>query len=204
MRTDPTDTGGLFVSRRPGTRPVRYRDAPQRRKGGRRVIDSFVAAVILVFEGLVACTFWGPIPMAWLWIGAQVKHHTGSISLFIVVAFLGMLLTLLAGLALMRRIDNAWILVRRAAGHDQRKGAIGPVFAVAAVVGVAAFTIWLVFIAGLSPSPPPTRTRPSCAPRWRTGTGSSRRGSSSATAPRSSWPVPPPPCSSRATSSSRP
>jgi len=62
------------------------------------------------------------------------------------------MLTLLAGLAIMRRIDQFWILARRAAGHDQRKGAIGPVFAVAAVVGVTAFTIWLVFIAGLSPS----------------------------------------------------
>jgi hypothetical protein len=156
VRTDPTDTGGLFVSRRPGTRPVRYREAPERSKGRRRAIDSIVAGAILVFEGLVAVTFWGPIPMAWLWIGAQVKYHTDSISLFIVVAFLGMLLTLMAGLALMRRIDQAWILVRRAAGHDQRSGAIGPVFAVAAVVGVTAFTIWLVFIAGLSPSLAPT------------------------------------------------
>ncbi|HEV2061666.1 MAG TPA: hypothetical protein VGR12_02345 [Solirubrobacteraceae bacterium] len=158
MRTDPTDTGGLFVSRRPGTRPVRYRDTPQRRAGRRRIVDQVLAAIILVFEGLVAVTFWGPIPMAWLWIGAQVKHQTGSISLFIVVAFLGMLLTLLAGLALMRRIDQFWILARRAAGHDQRSGAIGPVFAVASVVGVIAFTIWLVFIAGLSPSLAPTDT----------------------------------------------
>lgn len=157
VRTDPTDTGGLFVSRRPGTRPVRYRDVPERREGKRRVVDEVVAGAILVFEGLVACTFWGPIPMAWLWIGAQVKHETGSISLFIIVGFLGMLLTLLAGLALMRRIDQFWILVRRAAGHDQRKGAIGPVFAVASIIGVTLFTIWLLFIAGLGPSLAPTQ-----------------------------------------------
>jgi hypothetical protein len=157
VRTDPTDTGGLFVSRRPGTRPVRYREVPERSQGGRRVVDSVVAAGLLVFMGLVAVCFWGPVPMAWLWIGAQVKYHTGSISLFIVVAFLGMLLTLLAGLALMRRIDQFWILVRRAAGHDQRSGAIGPVFAVAAVIGVTLFTIWLVLIAGLQPSLAPSK-----------------------------------------------
>ena len=157
MRTDPTDTGGLFVSRRPGTRPVRYRDTPKQRQGRRRVVDEIVAATILFFEGLVAVTFWGPIPMAWLWIGAQVKHQTGSISLFIVVGFLGMLLTLMAGLALMRRIDQFWILARRAAGHDQRSGAIGPVFAVAAVIGVTLFTIWLLVFAGLGPSLAPTQ-----------------------------------------------
>ncbi len=157
MRTDPTDTRGLFVSRRPGTRPDRYREAPQRRPGARRAIDSIVAGAILAFEGLVAVTFWGPIPMAWLWVGAQVKHQTGSISLFIIVAFLGMLLTLLAGLALMRRIDQFWIIVRRAAGHDQRSGAIGPVFAVASIIGATLFTIWLLFIGGLGPSLAPTQ-----------------------------------------------
>ncbi|MDQ5807414.1 MAG: hypothetical protein M3320_01940 [Actinomycetota bacterium] len=156
MRTDPTDTGGLFISRRPGTRPVRYRDAPERRQGPRRLVDQLVAASILLFMGLVAVCFWGPIPMAWLWVAAQIKYHTESVTLGIGLGFLGMLLTLLAGLALMRRLDLFWILVRRATGHDQRKGAIGPVFAVAAIVGVTAFTIWLVLIEGLSPSLAPT------------------------------------------------
>ena len=157
MRTDPTDNGGLFISRRPGTRPVRYREAPERSRGRRRVVDSVVAGAILVLMGLVACCFWGPIPMAWLWIAAQIDYRVDSISLSIFVAFVGMMLTLLAGLALMRRLDLFWILVRRAAGHDQRKGMIGPVFGVAAVVGVTAFTIWLVLIAGLSPSLAPSK-----------------------------------------------
>ena len=158
MRTDPTDTGGLFVSRRPGTRPVRYRDVPPERKAGpRRAVDSVVAASILLFMGLVAVCFWGPIPMAWLWMGAQIQHHTDSVSLAIFIAFLGMILTLMAGLYLMRRLDQFWILVRRAAGHDQRSGVIGPVFAVAAVVGVTLFTIWLVLIAGLQPSLAPSK-----------------------------------------------
>ena len=157
MRTDPTDTGGLFISRRPGTRPVRYREAPERSTGARRVVDSIVAGSLLLFMGLVACCFWGPIPMAWLWIGAQIKYHTDSVSLANFVAFLGMMLTLLAGLALMRRLDQFWILVRRAAGHDQRSGVIGPVFGIAAVVGVTLFTIWLVLIAGLSPSLAPSK-----------------------------------------------
>jgi hypothetical protein len=63
-----------------------------------------------------------------------------------------MILTMLAVLALVKRLDQFWILVRRAAGHDQRTGIIGPVFAVAAIIGASAFTIWLVFIAGLGPT----------------------------------------------------
>lgn len=34
--TDPTDTGGLFIGRRPGTKPVRYRTAPEAPTGPRR------------------------------------------------------------------------------------------------------------------------------------------------------------------------
>ena len=156
MRTDPTDNGGLFIGRRPGTAPVRYRDDPAARGGRRRDVDAFFAAAILLVMVLVAMCFWGPIPMAWLWIGAQIQYRTDSVSLAIFIAFLGMILTLLAGLALVKRLDQFWILVRRAAGHDQRKGAIGPVFATAAIVGATLFTIWLLIFAGLGPSLAPT------------------------------------------------
>jgi hypothetical protein len=156
VRTDPTDNGGLFVGRRPGTAPVRYRAVPERASGGRRVFDELFSASILGVMGFVAVLFWGPIPMAWLWVGAQIKYHWDSVTLAIFVAFLGMLLTLLAGLAVMRRLDQFWILVRRAAGHDQRSGVIGPVFAVASIVGVTLFTIWLLLIAGLSPTLAPS------------------------------------------------
>jgi hypothetical protein len=156
VRTDPTDNGGLFVGRRPGTAPVRYRDAPERAGDRRRHVDNALALAILVVMVLVAGTFWGPIPMAWLWIGSQIKYVTESVSLGIFVAFLGMLLTLFGGLALVKRLDHFWILVRRAAGHDQRQGVIGPVFAIAAVIGTTSFIIWLLFIAGLGPSLAPS------------------------------------------------
>ena len=152
VRTDPTDNGGLFVGRRPGTAPVRYRDQPQRAGDRRRHIDNALALAILVVMVLVVGSFWGPIPMAWLWIGAQIKTATDSVSLGLVCAFVGMLLTLMAGLALVTRLDRFWILVRRAAGHDQRKGILTPVFAVASIIGSVSFVIWLLFIAGLGPS----------------------------------------------------
>jgi hypothetical protein len=152
VRTDPTDNGGLFIGRRPGTAPVRYRAVPERGSRRRQLFDAGVAAAIVLVMILVAASFWGPIPMAWLWIGAQIQHQTDSVSLGIFCAFLGMILTLLGGLAIVKRLDQFWILVRRAAGHDQTKGIIGPVFAAAAIIGVTAFTIWLLLIAGLTPT----------------------------------------------------
>ncbi|HEV3001519.1 MAG TPA: hypothetical protein VGW75_12330, partial [Solirubrobacteraceae bacterium] len=146
MRTDPTDNGGLFIGRRPGTAPLRYRGAPQRSAGARRAFDRLLAAAVLAVMVLVSIAFWGPIPAAWLWLGAQVEHHTGSGGLAIALSSVGMLLTLLAGLVLLKQLDHFWMLVRRASGCDQRTGAIGPVFTAATVVAVALFAIWfLVF-----------------------------------------------------------
>ena len=63
----------------------------------------------------------------------------------------GLLLTLLAGLVLLKQVDQLWILVRRAAGHDQRTGVIGPVFAIAAAIGATLFVAWFLLFAGPGP-----------------------------------------------------
>src|SRR5918994_4818293 len=148
MKTDPTDTGGLFVGRRPGTRPVKYRDTPEFRCERRQRVDRVVAAGLLSVMIFINLLFWGPLPVAWLWVASQVDYASGSTFLGIVVAFFGLLLTLLAALALMRQLDQVWILVRRAGGHDQRQGTIGRVFAVTSVVGATIFFVWLILIKG--------------------------------------------------------
>src|SRR5687768_11768632 len=71
-RNDPTDTGGLFIGRRPGTAPVRYRKPPERGSGGRRRVDALLAAAVLVVEALVVLSAWGPQPIAWMWVGSQL------------------------------------------------------------------------------------------------------------------------------------
>jgi hypothetical protein len=158
MRTDPTETGGLFIGRRPGTAPIKYRALPQRGSTARRRFDGALAVVVMLTIALVNLSFWGPLPVAWLWVGSQVDYQSGSVSLGIFVAFLGLLFTLLGGLVIMRRLDQIWILVRRAAGHDQRTGTLGLIFVLTAGIGGIAFTIWLVVFAGLGPSLAPRIT----------------------------------------------
>ncbi len=148
MRTDPSETGGLFVGRRPGTAPVRFRVLPKRGGGGRQRFDNQFANILLAAMALLSLLCWGPIPLACLWIGSQVDYLSGSIGLGIFVAFVGLFVLLFGALAILRRLDNAWILVRRAAGHDQRSGVLGRVFAITAVVVAAGFLIWFVLIHG--------------------------------------------------------
>jgi hypothetical protein len=146
--TDPTDNGGLFIGRRPGTAPVKYRALPERGTHRRQVIDAWLAGGILGLMVFVCLLFFGPIPVAWLWIASRVQYWFDTISLAILVGFVGMLFTLLLGLRVLRRLDLTWILVRRAAGVDQRDGVMSRVFAYSAALAAILFFGWLILIAG--------------------------------------------------------
>ncbi|HEX3909174.1 MAG TPA: hypothetical protein VHW67_00555 [Solirubrobacteraceae bacterium] len=148
MRSDPSDNGGLFVGRRPGTAPVRFRALPKRGSDKRKHIDGSLANTILVGMVVLSLLCWGPIPLACLWIGSEVDYLTNSVGIGILVAFVALFPLLFGTLALLKRMDHAWVLVRRAAGHDQRGGILGRVFGATAIVCATAFVIWLVIIHG--------------------------------------------------------
>ena len=154
-RNDPTDTGGLFIGRRPGTGPLHYRGAPERGGPGRRRADGALAAAVLALEALACLTLWGPQPLAWLWIGSQVDYLTGSVSAGIGIAFAGMIATLMLTLAACARLDRMWRVLRRAAGHEQKEGALVRIFAATAVVAVIAFAFWFVILEGPGPTVAP-------------------------------------------------
>lgn len=148
MRNDPSDNGGLFVGRRPGTAPVHFRRLPERGSAARQRIDRHMAELLLAAIAFLSVLCWGPIPVACLWVGSQINYLTGSVSLGILLAFVGLFALLFGTLRVMRELDQMWILVRRAAGYDQRNGVVGRVFATTAVICAGAFMIWFVLIHG--------------------------------------------------------
>src|SRR5215208_4331663 len=97
---DPTDTGGLFVGRRPGTRPVRFRELPADVAAARRNRDKALSVLLLVVETLLCLTIWGPQPALALWFGSHVQYWTDSVSIGILAAFVLMLATLFITLIL--------------------------------------------------------------------------------------------------------
>jgi hypothetical protein len=150
-RNDPTDTGGLFIGRRPGTAPLRYRAKPVTAGAPRRTADRVFAAFLLVIETLLCVSLFGPQPIGWLWVGSQVNYQTHSVSLGILSAFAGMLATLMITLGLARRVDHAWRLVRRAAGYEQKNGALERIFILSAGIAAVGFAFWFLIIAGPGP-----------------------------------------------------
>jgi hypothetical protein len=151
-RNDPTDTGGLFIGRRPGTARVHYAAEPDPGTRQRQRVDRGLAAFVLVVETLVCLTLWGPQPIAWLWVGSQVDYQTGSVSLGIAVAFAGMIASLMLTLVLAVRLDAIWKVVRRAGGIDQREGMLARIFMVTAIVAAVAFGFWFLILEGPGPT----------------------------------------------------
>jgi hypothetical protein len=148
MRTDPSDNGGLFVGRRPGTAPVRFRKLPERGSEKRQRVDGSLAGLMVAAMVVLSLLCWGPIPLACLWVGSQMDYLSGSVGVGILVSFIALFVLLFGTLSLLKRLDQAWILVRRAAGHDQRTGIMGRIFGTAAVVCGLGFAFWFVVIHG--------------------------------------------------------
>jgi len=152
---DPTDTGGLFIGRRPGTAPVRYRDvkpSSERRKHA----DGLFAHALLAVELLLCLSLFGPQPLGWLWVGSQVQYLTGFVTAGIGTILLGCLASLMLTMAIAKRVDHAWKLVRRAAGHRQERGALERIFAASVGLALIIFAFWFFVIQGPGPSLAPS------------------------------------------------
>lgn len=151
-RNDPTDTGGMFIGRRPGTAPVRLREAPVRGGARRQRLDRLLAYGLLAIELVMCLSLFGPQPLLWFWVGSQVQYLTGFVTAGIGTIMLGTLVSLMLTVAAARRVDVVWKLVRRAGGHKQEAGALERIFAISVGVAVVAFTVWFLVIEGPGPS----------------------------------------------------
>src|SRR3954466_8789878 len=145
---DPTETGGLFIGRRPGTRPIRLPEGTKPSEGARRRADKTFAAFLLLLETLLCISVWGPQPLFWLWFGSQANYWTDSDRVGILSAFVGMLITLFITLGLARPVEHAWKPVRRAAGYTQERGALERIFVVAVLIVGSPFLVWFLIISG--------------------------------------------------------
>ena len=145
---DPTDTGGLFIGRRPGTAPIRFRSRPRKTGAPRQRFDGVLAGGILVLETLLCLSLFGPQPMGWLWVGSQVQYQTGFVTAGITTIMIGCVASLFLTMAIAKRLDHAWKLVRRAAGHEQQRGALERIFVLSVGIATVGFSIWFFLIHG--------------------------------------------------------
>lgn len=135
---------------------MRFRRQPVTRGERRQRADRVLAGAILTLETALCLTLFGPQPLFWFWLGSQVQYWTDSPMAGIATILFGSLASLMATVALTKRIDEWWKLIRRAAGYDQERGAIERIFAISVAVAFTIFMFWFLIIQGPSPSVAPT------------------------------------------------
>src|SRR4051812_9728151 len=99
-----------------------------------------------MLEVLAALMMWGPIPVAWVWVGARVYDATGSFVAGAAAWFLGFAVTLWIVAGALARLDRAWIRLRNRAGDARAQGAMTNVVVVTATFALAAFFLWFYVI----------------------------------------------------------
>ena len=99
-------------------------------------------AAVLAAEAVGTLLLWAPLPFAWIWVGGRVYALTGSLLADGSVALLGFAASAFLAMRGLAQLDQAWIALRRRAGHSQREGALTQVVVVSATLGIAAFLLW--------------------------------------------------------------
>ena len=130
---------------------MRYRSVEPSSERRRRA-DGLLAHALLAVELLLCLTLFGPQPLGWLWVGSQVDYLSGYVTAGIGTILIGCLMSLMLTMALAKRVDHAWKLVRRAAGHRQERGALERIFAASVGIALVVFAIWFFVIQGPGPS----------------------------------------------------
>lgn len=154
---DPTESGGLFIRRNAeGNRGLRYRGAPERGTEARRRADAAVAWGLLTIELVLCLSLFGPQPLFWFWFGSQMEYWTGAVMVGILTILIGTLASLMFTVSIAKRVDEVWKLVRRAAGHDQQRGALEVIFAVSTGIALVIFTVWFLVVQGPGPTVAPS------------------------------------------------
>ena len=129
MRTDPTDNGGLFVGRRPGhARRSSTATRPSAARAGASASTGCSRAALLALMVLRQPAVLGADP-AGCAVDRLARRSTATDSVdpgHPRRRSSALLAALFGGLIVLKRLDHTWILVRRAAGHDQREGVDRP------------------------------------------------------------------------------
>ena len=153
---------------------MRYREvepSSERRKHA----DGLLAHGLLAIELVLCLSLFGPQPLAWFWVGSQVQYQTGYVTAGIGTILIGCLASLMLTMALAKRVDHAWKLVRRAAGHRQERGALERIFAASVGIALVLFTFWFFVIQGPGPTLAPSVLAWASATTTASSTTSTRR-----------------------------
>ena len=122
--TAACSSGGARHRARPIPRAARARQRARQR------IDGSLAGILLAGMIFLSLLCWGPIPLACLWLGSQADYLSGSVSLGILVSFVGAVRPpVRRARRSCKRLDSAGSSSAAPPGTTSARGALGRVSA---------------------------------------------------------------------------
>jgi hypothetical protein len=115
-----------------------------------------VRSAALLFALMLAGSLglWVGLPLAWLVIAGQVQGATGSLGAAVVVALLGLVVSVLFAIRLLHWLARMHNAAREARGlEDLGWAPLEGVMVVSAVVALIAFVVFFLVFAGAEPLP---------------------------------------------------
>jgi heme/copper-type cytochrome/quinol oxidase subunit 2 len=124
----------------------------------RNLLRAGASGVLLVLMMLGAgLVLWIGVPVAWLYIGAQVQGKTDSIGAAMAVMMVGVIVSILLILPVLGWLNRKHLELRDARGLDTHGAtALEAVMTVSVAIAVIAFSVWFFLIAGPGPSLAPS------------------------------------------------
>ena len=112
------------------------------------------AILILLIMFIGSIGLWVGTPLLWLWVGGHIEGSTDSLGAALLVAFVGVIITITAVATLLAMLSDIYRAncVSRGLG-DPGHVMLEGVLVVSAGLTLTAFVIWFFFIAGASPVP---------------------------------------------------
>lgn len=110
------------------------------------------AKAILALMVLLAMTAFGPVEIAWLWVGSQLQSKTDSLGLALGVTFVGIVVYVIALIFVLRWLEHAWQAVRRSETGTEAASVLEFVFVVAVALMAAVVGAWFLLGGGLQPT----------------------------------------------------
>jgi hypothetical protein len=106
--------------------------------------------ILLAIEVVGSLLMWLPIPLAWMWVGAEVYRVThGSLAADMGLSFCGFVASTCLAMKTLGHVDQMWIALRQRAGYRQKDGALTRVVVVSATFGIVLFALWFNFFGGI-------------------------------------------------------
>lgn len=112
------------------------------------------AVVLLLIMILGSIVLWVGTPLLWLWVGSQVQGASGSLGDALVVAFVGVVISIVLLASLLSRLSDVYRANCLARGRgDPGHAVLEAVLVVSAAVTMSGFAVWFLFFAGAAPAP---------------------------------------------------